>query len=152
MEISPLNRYYLPKIIRQKSGLIIKAQGARINLTLNEFSPDSDLTNSLPMAKISELELLISWHQKLADNGNIYADKLSEIERDIFPILGLGFDGFIYVSLLNKLSLTARKYLGNKMVANYWKASQPNESGLDSFEVNSSGEIIFKGSQNTKIT
>lgn len=150
MKISALNRYYLQKILRQKTGLIINTRNTSLVLSLTQFS--SDLDNFIPQEKIGELELLISLHEKLSSNRSIYGEKLLEIERDIFNILGIKFDGFAYVSLLNRLSGIAKKYLGNKIVANYWKESQPQEFDLDKFEVNHSGEIIFKGSKNTNLT
>lgn len=151
MSISLLHRYYLQKLVRQKMTLNINIQGANISLNLAQVSPNLSFNDLESREKYIRLELLISMHQKLATNGTIYADKLSQIEKDIFAILQLKMEANAYLSWLNRLSDLAKKYLGTNMVVKYWKSSQ-DKLDLELFEVSNSGEITFTGSTNDFIT
>jgi hypothetical protein len=150
MSISLVNRYYLQKLVRQKMALTIKIQGSNISLNLTQVSPNLNLNDLGTREKYIQLELLISMHQKLAANRNISPEKLLEIENKILTILDIKIDGFSYLSLLNRLSDLAKKYLGTNMVVKYWKCSQ-SAIGLDLFEVSNSGELMLRDSTSTNL-
>ncbi len=151
MKISSLNRYLLQKLVQRKTSLTINTASTTISLSLLEISKNSNLGDNIPSEKVTELESLLTEHRSLSANNHeiINSKELSAIEKQILSILGLKFNVLTYVSLLNKLSKIAGKYLGKKMVASYWMLSKPNEEALELFLVKDSGEIVFQGSQNT---
>jgi len=151
MAISLVNRYYLHKLVRQKIAFNINIKGSNISINLIENSLNLSLKKLENKDQNFQLELLINMHQKLASNPHIFPEKLLEIENKILTILDIKIDSFAYLSFLNKLSDLAKKYLGQAMVVKYWRSSQI-ALDLYLFEVNNSGELMVKDSNNSYLT
>uniref|UniRef100_B8HQE3 Diguanylate phosphodiesterase n=1 Tax=Cyanothece sp. (strain PCC 7425 / ATCC 29141) TaxID=395961 RepID=B8HQE3_CYAP4 len=176
MQLSPVSRYYVRKLLK-KSVELIEQQQPLDALTL--FDVDQaleDLQNNLDsVVKITELERLIHLHQGLSSQGSHFRNDVVELEAQVFSLLGLSSSTSIsqsvkpsnvasdtlqskqdregrqlefYLKTLNRLSQLSQRYLGQHIVCNYWQISRPAAAWLDELEVLRSTEFRWNGVAN----
>lgn len=97
MSISPVSSYYIRQLISQKRNFLkfvvapkaaMEAHSlADINAVIDSLYPDLDEAWSVTQ----KLENLISMHQILKQNGEIYLENLTLIEKEIYWLLGFKY-------------------------------------------------------------
>lgn len=135
---------------------------------------------SLAATKLTELDLIVRMHQALSRNGQTYNSYIANLEAKLFALMGLSLnsteslqdptlplqemsgplDNASSVSQLlslaevletyNQVSQVAKKYLGELIIANYWRCTRPHSSWFADFEVNGSAEIVCQNPRSTK--
>lgn len=94
MQLSPVTSYYLRKLLRQRSDRL-QGTAHTCDPSPQRASPNLDKVLGFLCQKHTEsghiaqkLEGLVSIHQELEKQGNIYSKDLASVEDSIFRVLG----------------------------------------------------------------
>lgn len=169
--LTPMTRYYILRLFNRERDIFAlagqsleQAVGDRENDILNRLE-------SLAPSELAALEMIVRLHRSLSNRGeedtyqSLY---LKSLEEKLWRILGMNFpaesppgvsgeqvlpvEGRPSLTVaqalehLNRVSELAQKYLGNVIVANYWRSSRPSTGWLADFVVTDNGYITYHGS------
>lgn len=147
----------LKSIVTQKVGFCVNSQATLEQLLRSVYLEDNieQLLQRLYLEQIElyknirQLETLTVRHREIIAQNKLPAKELTEIERQIFWILGFKLVVVMIedlVNALNRISRVSNKYLGTTLTFSKWQSTRPNVEWLNNFQINRSAEIAFLGS------
>lgn len=180
MQLSPMTRYYIRRLLSERAedlGLLPVDASAEGDDKI--FLDQLIKLESLAATKLTELDLIVRMHQALSRNGQTYNSYIANLEAKLFALMGLSVHGVDLqdptlplqemsgpldqagstshlISLsdvleqYNQVSQVAKKYLGELIIANYWRCTRPHSSWFADFDVTGSAEIMCQNSRSTK--
>lgn len=99
--------------------------------------------------KVQQLEYLTSLHQNSVTNNSLDYERISEIKRQLFWIIG--FKRIVVkiedtVEALTQLNQFSSSFLGSILTLNAWQSTRPNFDWLENFQINrSTKKFTFSG-------
>lgn len=99
--------------------------------------------------KVQQLEYLTNIHQKSVINNSLDYERISEIKRQLFWIIG--FKRIVVkiedtVEALTQLNQFSSSFLGSILTLNAWQSTRPNFDWLENFQINrSTKKFTFSG-------
>ncbi|MDG2989738.1 hypothetical protein L3556_02130 [Candidatus Synechococcus calcipolaris G9] len=180
MQLSPMTRYYIRRLLSERAQeLGLLPVDASTEGDDKIFLDQLIKLESLATTKLTELDLIVRMHQALSRNGQTYNSYIANLEAKLFALMGLsmGFGDLQDPTLplqdmsgpldnsgssshlisladvleqYNQVSQLAKKYLGELIIANYWRCTRPHSSWFADFEVTGSGEIICQNPRSSK--
>ncbi|AHB89610.1 hypothetical protein NK55_11910 [Thermosynechococcus sp. NK55a] len=165
--LTPMTRHYILRLLNQGSDPLAWLEQ---NLEKAAQHREQDILarlESLAPAELAAVEMIVRLHRSLsgtaAENLDASVQRKS-LEQKLFHILGVtpptevAPSEMIAASAaqaplqlaqvlehLNRVSKVAQKYLGSRIVANYWRASRPPSSWCADFLVSDDGSITYQG-------
>ncbi len=178
MRLSPVTRFYLRKLLQQKSEQVqFLSRYGLAEVSIEQILDKVFVLETKANTSISDLEVVLRLHQRLKLQKGVSQERLEELETRIFEILELQqrlpskklmvIDGSqnnsastqfsqltvqSYLELLNRLSLFSQHHVGRWVVVNYWETARPSIDWLDRFQINSAGVISFTGITSARLT
>ncbi len=146
----------LKSIVTQKTGFCFNSKetleqllyGIYLEETLAELLQTLYADSTVIYTKVQQLEYLTVIHQKIVSNNSFDYEKLGEIKRQLFWIIG--FKRIVVkiediVIALNQINSFSNSYLGSILTFNAWQSNRPNFDWLDNFQLNRTKNISFSG-------
>ncbi|MBW4551872.1 MAG: hypothetical protein KME35_12285 [Aphanocapsa sp. GSE-SYN-MK-11-07L] len=178
MRLSPVTRFYLRKLLQQKSGQVqFLSRSGLAEVSIEQILDKVFVLETMSTTSISDLEVVLRLHQRMKLQKEASPERLEELETRIFQILELQqrspskklmiVDGSqshpastqftqltvqSYLDLLNRLSLFSQDHVGRWVVVNYWETARPSIDWLERFQINSAGVISFTGITSAQLT
>ncbi|BCX12732.1 MAG: hypothetical protein KatS3mg067_1670 [Thermosynechococcus sp.] len=162
-----MTRHYILRLLNQGSAPLAWLEQ---NLEKAAQHREQDILSrleSLAPSEVAAVEMIVRLHRSLSRTaaGNSDASvQLKTLEQKLFRILGVTPPTAVAPSEisaasaaqaplqlaqvlehLNRVSKVAQKYLGSRIVANYWRASRPPSSWCADFLVSDDGSITYHG-------
>jgi hypothetical protein len=154
MQLSPMSRYYVRRMLQQTWEMVAHEHPADRRTTIDaDQALETLLSGTQATTTLAELERLAHLHQGLSTQER-YREQMLKIETQVASLLGLSIPGQTsevetanQVSLeplleqSNQLGQYAQRFLGSHMVAGYWQATRPQADWLSDIQVLPSGKL-----------
>lgn len=146
----------LKSIVTQKVGFCFNSKeildqllhGIYLEETLADVLQTLYADSTIIFTQVQQLESLAVLHQNSVSNNSFDYEKLGEIKRQLFWILG--FKRIIVkvediVVAFNQINQFSSSYLGSTLTFNAWQLTRPKFDWLDNFQLNRNKSITFSG-------
>ncbi|BAC08137.1 tlr0585 [Thermosynechococcus vestitus BP-1] len=165
--LTPMTRHYILRLLNQGSDPLAWLEQNLAKAAQHQEQDILSRLESLAPSELAAVEMIVRLHRSLSRTaaGNLDASvQLKSLEQKLFHILGVtpppegAPSGMTAASAaqaplqlaqllghLNRVSKVAQKYLGSRIVANYWRASRPPSSWCADFLVSDDGSITYHG-------
>lgn len=173
MLLTPMTRYYIRRLLAERA----ESLGLTVSEAESEsqaFADQLARLESLAATKLAEIDLIVRMHQTLSRNGQTYNRYLANLEQKLFALMGIGNQSreeLTEITLpqleeaslssptltlaqvlehFNKIGEIAQKYLGQMIVANYWRGTRPYSSWFADFAITREGRIVCQSYHSTR--